>query len=136
MPPVTLVVCETCRHPDDRLSNDSGGSAVPSGEVLRDLLRSRLEDVENVTIEGMRCLMACKRACTVHVRAPDRISYVLGDFPATVESADTLADYLRHYSQSNDGVVPFKDWPTGVKGRFIARIPPLPPATDEPSDAG
>lgn len=131
---ITLVVCETCRHADDRPtggSDSTGGNPPPSGEVFRDLLRTRLQDVEGVSVEGMRCLMACRRACTVHLRAADRMAYVLGDFPATSESADILADYVRHYDLSSDGVVPFKDWPSGVKGRFVARIPPLPLAKDK-----
>ena len=129
MSTVALIVCETCRHPDDPLEDHSGTPLPRSGETLLALVQQRLADDPDVSVEGMRCLMACRRPCAVHLRAADRIAYVLGDFPPDDSSVETLAEYIRHYHASPDGVVPFKDWPQGVKGRFIARIPPLPPAS-------
>ena len=74
----------------------------------------------------MRCLMSCRRPCAVVIRSPDRMSYVLGDLPPEPNAVQALLDYLASYRRSTDGIVPYRDWPAGVKGRFIARIPPLP----------
>jgi predicted metal-binding protein len=43
-----------------------------------------------------------------------------------------VVDYARLHAESPTGQVPFKQWPQGVKGHFVARIPaidaPLGPA--------
>ncbi len=78
-----------------------------------------------VRLRRQRCLMSCRRACSVAVRAPERMSYVLGDFPPDEASVETLVAYLRAYAATPDGLVPFKQWPQGVKGRFVSRMPPF-----------
>ncbi|SIS90955.1 DUF1636 domain-containing protein [Insolitispirillum peregrinum] len=127
MSEIVLLVCETCRHPEDPATTPADDAApLPrSGEKLLAMARDHLADVPGVRVDSMRCLMACRRPCAVHLRGPGRMAYVLGDFPAEDSSVATLAEYIRHYHASSDGVVPFKDWPQGVKGRFIARIPPV-----------
>ncbi|WP_153020772.1 DUF1636 family protein, partial [Pseudomonas sp. BMS12] len=74
-------------------------------------------------VRRTRCLMACQRRCTALLRAPGKITYVLGDLAPGSESAAALVAYARHYRQSETGQVPFRDWPAGIKGHFVARIP-------------
>ncbi len=79
---------------------------------------------EGIAVEEMACLFACNEFCTVHLRAPEKIGYILGRFEPTEDSAQALLDYAKAYAASAEGQVPFREWPDGVKGHFIARTPP------------
>ncbi len=50
---------------------------------------------------------------------------ILHHFKADAESAETLLDYCGKYQLSETGQVPFSTWPQGIKGKFVARVPPL-----------
>ena len=120
---VELVVCETCRRPEDP------PDAVRPGAELAALMERVLADAPDlaaqVRLRPPRCLMTCGRPCAVAVRSARRMSYVLADFAPDEASAETLAAYLRAYAATTDGIVPFRQWPQGVKGRFVSRLPPL-----------
>ena len=123
MTATTLYVCETCRFaPDEREHEGRAG-----GEIFLSALTAQLRaaPIAGLRIEGTRCLMACARHCTVHLRAPGKINYVIGDFAPDREAAATLLDYIGKYQQSTSGQVPYKTWPEGIKGHFIARTPAL-----------
>ncbi len=42
--------------------------------------------------------------------------------------AQAIVDYARLHAASDSGQVPYRQWPEGVKGHFVTRHPPLPPA--------
>lgn len=69
--------------------------------------------------------MACDSHCNVAMRAEGKICYVVGRMTPDAESARTLLDYFTQYLQSETGRVPYRNWPQGIKGHFIARVPPL-----------
>ncbi len=115
----TLVLCETCGY--DAAQPD----AMRPGERFAREVEALAQSDDGLTIRRTRCLMACQRHCTALLRAPGKIAYVLGDFRPGGESAAALLDYSRHYQLSATGQVPFRDWPGGIKGKFIARIPVL-----------
>ena len=121
----TLYVCETCRFSEQAQEDEQGRRG---GELLAEQVERLAATEPDLTVRRMRCLMACRRHCVVHLRAPGKMSYVIGDFPPRADSAETLLAYARHYRQSDTGVVPYAHWPEGIKGHFIARVPPL----DEP----
>lgn len=116
-----LVVCETCGY-DERQPD-----AVRPGERLARALEQSLNALSaedsQPRLHRFRCLMACKRHCVVQLRAPGRIGYVIGDLVPDATAVETLLDYSRKYLQSESGQVPYKEWPEGIKGKFIARIP-------------
>lgn len=116
-----LVVCETCGYDEQR------PEAVRPGELLAQALEAQLaatpNDHRTPRLQRFRCLMACKRHCVVQLRAPAKIGYVIGDFAPDTAAAATLLDYSRKYLLSESGQVPYKEWPEGIKGKFIARIP-------------
>lgn len=128
----TLYVCETCRYDKEmRTFEDREG-----GAILLEHLQHQLEQQKqaaqqkqsaqqnaDLTIKSTRCLMACTQHCTVHLRAPGKINYVIGNFAPTAESAATLLDYIGKYQLSETGQVPYSTWPQGIKGHFIARTP-------------
>ncbi len=113
---VSVVVCTTCRAPD---AGDGAALAAALHAV-----RAGDPTLYGVAVHGMACLFACRDACTVHLRAPGKIAYVLGRFVPGTAAARAILDYARAYAASEDGEVAFADWPEGVKGHFITRTPP------------
>jgi predicted metal-binding protein len=123
-PGPSIVVCSTCRLSPDQRENEQGERG---GALLAAALRAaqaETPEAEGLAIEDMPCLFACKRHCTVQIRASGRIGYVLGDFTPDPESARAILGYAMLHARSDAGVVPYAQWPEGVKGHFIARTPP------------
>ncbi|MBM7059484.1 DUF1636 domain-containing protein [Pseudomonas sp. UL073] len=118
-----LTLCETCGH--DPAQPDAVRKGEQFAREVERLLQAQAVSAAPLTISRTRCLMACQRHCTALLRAPGKIGYVLGDFAPHREAAQALLDYARHYQHSATGQVPFRDWPAGIKGKFIARIPVL-----------
>jgi predicted metal-binding protein len=119
-----IVACNTCRHSGDAREDQDG---MRGGARLVSVLRAvKASDAryDGVAVQEMPCLFACSDFCTVHLRAPAKVGYVLGRFTPDEESARAILDYAVHYAASAHGRVPFKDWPQGVKGHFITRTPP------------
>ncbi len=113
---VAVVVCTTCRT-----GGDGDGAALAAA-----LHRVRAADpaLHGVAVQEMACLFACRDACTVHLRGAGRIGYVLGRFAPDAAAARAILDYARAYAATRDGEVAFADWPEGVKGHFLVRLPP------------
>jgi predicted metal-binding protein len=119
-----IVACNTCRHSADKREDDSG---MRGGAQMVAALRSVRESdarYAGIAVQEMPCLFACTEFCTIHVRAPGKVGYVLGRFMPDEEAATAILDYAVHYAASEHGRVPFKQWPQGVKGHFITRTPP------------
>ena len=75
----------------------------------------------------MKCfsMANASAASAVAISHPGKMTYVMGRFEGTVENAEAVAEYAAHHAASDSGVVPFRSWPQGVKGHFVARIPPV-----------
>ncbi|CAN5455130.1 hypothetical protein BH10PSE12_BH10PSE12_29670 [soil metagenome] len=119
-----VVACNTCRHSSDDREDEDG---VRGGARLVAALRAvKGSDAhyDGVAVQEMPCLFACSDFCTVHLRAPGKVGYVLGRFAPDADAARAILDYAVHYARSAHGRVPFKQWPQGVKGHFITRTPP------------
>jgi predicted metal-binding protein len=113
----SVVACNTCRR-----------AGVPGGGAL---LVAALRDVQAsdpayaaVAVEEMPCLFACSSSCTIHLRAPGKVGYVLGHFEPGEDAARAILDYAAAYAASEEGKVPYRSWPEGVKGHFLVRTPP------------
>lgn len=123
-PGPAVVVCSTCRFaPDER--EDAAGRR--GGALLAQALRAAQAaepDLAGVAVQEMACLFACQRHCAVHVRAPGKVGYVLGGFAPGPEAAHAILHYAARHAASAEGVVPYAQWPEGVKGHFITRTPP------------
>ena len=118
------MACSTCRHSAEA-REDAGG--VRGGARLLAALRAVQASDEryaDIAVQDMPCLFACSDHCTVHIRAPGRIGYVLGRFTPDEEAARAILDYALRHAQSADGRVAYVDWPQEVKGHFIVRVPP------------
>ncbi|ATE59276.1 DUF1636 family protein [Thauera sinica] len=116
----TLTLCSTCGY------DPAAPEAERPGERFARRIEARIAErgAPALRLERTACLMACKRHCTAALRAPGKYAYVLGDFAADDDAADALLDYVARYQASDTGVVPYKQWPEGVRGHFIARLPP------------
>jgi predicted metal-binding protein len=119
-----VVVCSTCRHSSDARED---GEGLRGGQQLAHALHA-LREAEprygHIAVQPMPCLFACSDYCTVHLRAPGKVGYVLGRFSPDEASARAILDYAVAYAESDHGRVPYGAWPEGVKGHFIVRVPP------------
>lgn len=119
-----VVVCSTCRWSPDAREDAQGrrGGAL----LAADLRAAQAEDpaLAGVAVQEMACLFSCARHCSVHIRAPGKVGYLLGDFAPGREAARAILTYAVRHAASAEGQVRYADWPDGVKGHFIARIPP------------
>ena len=119
-----IVACNTCRIFGEEQAE---GSGKRSGARLVEALRAvQASDAAyaSVAVEEMPCLFACGDSCTVHLRGPDKVGYVLGRFTPDESAARAILDYAILYADSHGGQVPYRDWPEGVKGHFLTRMPP------------
>lgn len=76
-------------------------------------------------LQRTQCLMSCQRSCSAALHEEGKYSYVFGEFSPDSDSAEALLDFAAGYHVSDTGQVPFKQWPQGIKGHFVARIPPI-----------
>lgn len=122
MTATTIIVCDTCRFAKDDKTAPDGRTG---GEILAGEIERLAAGVAGIETRRQSCLMGCKRHCNVAVAAPGKTTYVLGEFAPGAEAAQAVVDYARLHRDGETGQVPFKLWPQGVKGRFVARIPAL-----------
>ena len=119
-----VVACNTCRYSASERTDD--GNVAGGARLVAALRHAQAGDPRyaGIAVQEMPCLFACTEFCTVHLRAPGKISYVLGRFTPDAEAAQAILDYAVEYAASEHGRVPFANWPQGVKGHFITRSPP------------
>lgn len=119
-----VVACNTCRH--SRNAQDDAEGMRGGARLVEALEAAKAADdrYAGIAVQQMPCLFACSDFCTVHLRAPGKVGYVLGRFAPNEEAARAILDYAVHYAASEHGRVPFSQWPQGVKGHFITRTPP------------
>jgi len=116
----TILVCDTCGFSD--------AEKIRDGRTAGDLFAERVEqaaDGSGVRVKRHSCLMGCGHGCNAALVQPGKMTYVLGRFTPDAEAAEALVDYARKYAGSETGVVPYREWPQGVKGHFVSRVPPL-----------
>jgi predicted metal-binding protein len=126
---VELIVCETCRVAG-REPEPAGGSC---GQALYEALVAGLAEREpgaGFAVRTTRCFWVCKRSCAVQIRSPGRVGYLLCELDPRAGAAQALLDYAERYARSAEGAVPFREWPAGVRGHFLCRIPPSEPQPD------
>lgn len=123
-PGPAIVACSTCRH--DRLARTDGAGVTGGARLIEALECIKAGDPRyaGIAVQAMPCLFACADHCTVHLRAPGKVGYVLGRFAPDADAARAILDYAVHYAGSEHGRVAYGLWPEGVKGHFITRTPP------------
>ena len=117
----TIFVCDTCRFSREVREGPDG---LTGGQMLAERIEA-LAGERGIEVRRQSCLMGCERHCNTAITAPGKLTYVLGMFTPTDASAEAVVEYAEAHAASETGRVPFKQWPQGVKGHFVARIPPL-----------
>jgi predicted metal-binding protein len=116
-----ITICDTCK----RENWDPSVQPLTDGEILAGLIESRAE-AAGVETRRVSCMMGCARACNVAVQGPGKLAYVLGTFEPTAENAKAIVQYAALHQGSENGQVPYRQWPQAVKGHFTTRMAPLP----------
>jgi predicted metal-binding protein len=124
---VTIVVCHSCRRPDDPMDIPRPGSR------LHDALRIAAAGT-GIAVRKIGCLGNCKRGISAAILRDGSWSYVFGELGED-GAADLIAGATL-FAGSTDGFMPFRARPESLKRGLIARIPlidHLPP--DDNKDA-
>ena len=119
-----IVACNTCRF--SAAARTDGDGRRGGATLVATLRRVQQSDPRYaaIAVDEMPCLFACTDHCTVHIRAPGKIGYVLGRFAPDEAAARAVLDFAVAHAASDEGRVLFRFWPEGVKDHFIVRIPP------------
>ena len=117
-----ITVCDTCRFSGEERLRDG----QTAGEAFAALVEAAAGAHSTLEVRRHSCLMGCERHCNAALSAPGKMSYVLGRFRPEATDAAALVEYAALYALSGSGVVAYRAWPEGVKGHFVARIPPPP----------
>ncbi len=120
----SVVVCNTCRHSAEVADGPDGRRGGATLARALQTVHAADPAFAGIAVDEMPCLFACKDFCTVHLRAPGKVGYVLGRFTPDEDAARAILEFMVAYAASEIGQVPFKSWPQGVKGHFITRTPP------------
>ncbi|MCI4663580.1 MAG: DUF1636 domain-containing protein [Neomegalonema sp.] len=121
----TLIICETCAWPDgEKLKDGQSGGAAFADLVAAAAAAAAEQGASSILVRRHACLMNCSQSCSAALSAPDKITYVFGRFEPSQSAAEALIEYAEGHAASDTGAVPFRQWPQGVKGKFIARVPP------------
>lgn len=118
-----LVVCTTCRFSSEQPVDAAGRSG---GQSLLNAVTAAVEATKGIgclRVERQACLWACSSHCSVYLSQPGKPGYLAGGFAPTAQDAQAIADFAHLYANSPQGAVPYRDWPEGMKGHFIARLP-------------
>lgn len=119
--PVEVTVCTSCKFAPTAACDGTGRTG---GE----LLAAALEAAAGSPNDAMRivrheCLWACRQSCAVLIQEAGKTGYLAGRFEAGAAAAEAIAGWARAYARSAQGAVPYAQWPEGIKGHFLARIP-------------
>lgn len=116
-----LTVCTTCKFSAETAFDKNGKTGGETLKECLDLLAERRN--QKIEIKGHECLWACKHSCTILLEDQTRTGYLAGNFKPDEESAEAILDWCAAHAKSEDGSVPFIEWPQGMRGHFIARLP-------------
>jgi predicted metal-binding protein len=116
-----IVLCTTCKFsPESR----TGPDGRTGGETLIDHVNSVLQKRDpSSSVQTQPCLWNCAKPCSVVFRDTERFTYVTGGHEPTREQAEAIVAWFELHGATEDGQVPFKQWPDRMRGHFIARVP-------------
>jgi predicted metal-binding protein len=119
-----ITVCDTCK----REGWETTGMEQTDGEVLAALVEAAADGVTNLRTRRVSCLMGCKSGCNVAIQSHGKLAYTIGDFEPLEDAAAGIVDYATKHASSENGQVPYREWPQAIKGHFVTRHTPLPDA--------
>lgn len=125
---VNLFVCVSCRQ----ARADGGEGFTQPGRGLAEALQERLSGDADIAVTPVECLAVCNRPSTIALAADGKWTYLIGNLVSETH-LDQIVDSARAYSQSENGIIPWKERPEAFRKGVIARVPPLgftPPEQD------
>jgi predicted metal-binding protein len=130
-----IIACESCGNAERDASGRTRGEGLLA--ELRGLRAAAgaKGGPSCVEVGSVRCLWACGRSCTVALRSPGRVGYVIAGLEPTALSAQSLLEFAALYAGSESGAVPYKQWPAALKGHFLCRFPAAPLSATPPLDS-
>lgn len=120
--PTWITICDTCKREDW----DTKSTEITDGEALATLVESVAKGHPDLRTRRVSCLMGCKHGCNVAIQSTGKLAYTLGNFEPDSQDAEAIVGYARLHAISENGQVPYREWPQGVKGHFVTRHPPVP----------
>lgn len=111
-----VYVCITCRQ-----AGEPEREPRP-GMLLADATERAALGTE-VEVRRLRCLANCTRGPSAAMRCNGSWTYVFGGLDPAC--ADALVVGARLLATTADGILPWRGRPEHLKGRLIARVPPL-----------
>ena len=127
----TLFVCALCKFP----TAESGAGDTPGGQHLLDQLTDCLNAETSkgeITLQPVRCMAACDRACNAALTAPGKLKFIFNDLSPT-QSAPDLAEFCRQYAAAANGKVPYGLRSPAIKQATAYVLPPLITEAMEPA---
>jgi predicted metal-binding protein len=116
--PPTLFVCALCKFPPAEAERGTASG----GQYLIDQLTEQLDGI--VTLQPVRCMAACDRACNAALSAPGKLTFILNDLSPR-QSAPDLAEFCRQYAAAPTGKVPYGLRSAAIKQATAYVLPPL-----------
>jgi predicted metal-binding protein len=114
----TVLVCITCRASTDP------SNAPRKGLTLANAAAAALGNAGDINVIRVRCLGNCNRGLSAAIRRENAWTYVFGNLDAENDGPALIAG-ARLYSESTDGLMPWRGRPDSLKRGLIARVPPL-----------
>lgn len=111
---VTIVVCTSCRCPEQ--DNTSSGPGSQLAEATRSAAVA-----QGIDFRKVGCLGNCKRGLSAAILRDGCWSYVFGEL--SIESALDLVVGATLFAGSTDGFMPYCARPESLKCGLISRIP-------------
>jgi predicted metal-binding protein len=111
-----VYVCITCR------AAGAADQEPRPGELLAAATERAAAGTE-VEVRRLRCFANCSRGPSAAMRCKDSWTYVFGGLDPTC--AEALVAGARLMAGNAEGILPWRGRPEPLKGRLIARVPPL-----------
>ncbi len=109
-----IFICNRCR---------SGSGQRPAGPDLQARLGPHMQ-AGGFRVEDVACLAGCERPLAVAFSAPSKATFLFGDIDPA-EDVDALLAFARQYRGLPDGWCNEGQRPTGLRGKTLARVPPM-----------
>jgi predicted metal-binding protein len=122
MPKHTLFVCKAC---NTRSEEENPASLSDGSRLLNDLqsLCQTWSHRDELEIQAVGCLWTCSRPCAVAFSATNKSTYLFTNLPSS--EANSLLQFGELYLKSEDGDIPWKQFPEVLQSAEVAKIPPI-----------
>jgi len=127
MSKVTLFICQSCRADHDHKTE------LPAeGKLLFDQIQTLQQEGTahaDVDLQPVRCLWTCDHPCAIALSSTHKSTYLVANIATTEATIPTIAEAVLHLTQryldSEDGNLPWKQFPESLQTNIVAQIPAI-----------